>query len=390
MADIGSSQRDAIKQLSPPWLAVGSAERFMYNIGLGSDALLEKFNQAMQARFPKQCDASALPLIGNDRLMAQGPNEPVASFRARLSQAFDAWQRAGARRAVLQQALGYVANGADVRSTKSPIGAIVGTSGGGTFSTWDVFYYGDDTSQPPTHIRNAPSNWDWDGNDQNWQVFLVLYYPIALSSTTGTAMSITATSGGFATVTGLTGMTSSAVGQFLVVTNAATSANNGNFQITNVFSSSSVQIANSAAVAPDGNNGSIHWTLGSFPAIGPGTVWGAPGATWGGNPNISWGLNVSSSYVQGLQALVRLWKSAEGFYPNIIFSFGGGDGTAGNDFSPYSSIGSGNPDGTWGTWAKTSNNLVVPARTTPSTWSKWNAFADGVVIYQNCWTPTGT
>lgn len=388
MADIGRSQRDAVKQLSPPWLADGFAEKFLYNIGLGGDAVLEKMNQAMQARMPGRCDPSALPIIGTDRLMGQGPNESNAAYATRLKKAFDTWQHAGSRRAVLQQVLGYVSNPLNVSTGQVPIGAIVGSSSAGTYSTWDVFYNTSDTAKPPHHQRVAPSNWNWDGTYTPWQAFLVLYFPIVLSTTTGTTASLTAASGGFVTVTGLTGMSSASVGQMLVVTGAATSANNGTFQIASYISASSVTIANSAGVAPDANNAAIAWTLGSYPAIGPEAAWGS-GDTWG-DTAASWGVSVTSGYITALRNLVRLWKRANTFYPWILISFAGADGTTGKEFSPNSSNGAGNPDGTWGTWAKTSGGVSVPSRNSGVGVSKFDAYCDGTAIYQSCWTPTGT
>lgn len=391
MADIAPSQRDAIKQLSPPWLATGFSEKFLYNIGLGADALLEKLNQAMKAHMPTLCDPTALPYLGADRLMGQGPNESNANFRLRLKKAFDTWQNAGSRRSVLQQVLGYVANQSTTFATKMPLGAIVSTSGPGNTSTWDVFYSDDDTTKAPHHRLISGANWNWDGVNPWWNAFLVLYFPIVLSTTTGAAGTLGAVSGGMQTVTGLTGMSTSSLGQFLVVTGAANSSNNGTFQIAQYISATSVKIANSNAVANDAN--AVTWTLGYFPAIAPAPAWGTPGRVWG-DTTMSWGLNVTSGYIQALQGLVRLWKSAQTFYPWIIISFaettGGGTGPFADEFSPNSVQGTGNPDGTWGTWAKTVNGVSVPARNSGIGISRFDAFCDGTAVYQSCFAPTGT
>lgn len=387
--DVARSQRDAIRQLSPPWLAGGSAEKYLYAaLGLPLDALLEKWNEAIQSRLPGAGDPSFLPVLGADRVMGQGINETNAAFAARLTKAFDTWQRAGSRRSVLQQVLGYVANTANVQTGQVPIGAMVNVTGAG--ASWDVFYSTDNLSNPPAHRVVSPTNWNWDGTNSWWWSFLVLYFPVVQSTTTGAAASVTALSGGFATVTGLTGMTSSSVGQMLTVSGAASSANNGIFQIAQYLSSSSVTIANPSAVAADANNGTISWTLGSYPAVGPAPAFGTPGATIGTNSSISIGLSVSNQFISGLRGLVRLWKSANNFVPWMIVSFGGVDGTAGKEFSPLSTQGSGNPDGTWATWAKTSAGVSVAARSTGTTSaSKFDAFCDGTAIYQQAWVPTG-
>jgi len=387
MTDIRFQQRDSIKRLSPPFLAQGVAEKILYTIGLSADAVAEKMNQASQAHMPGLCDPSCLALIGADRVMGQGPNESNASYAVRLQKAFDTWQHAGSSRSVLQQVLGYVSTPANVQSGTVPIGTIVGVSAAGTYAHWDVFYNTSDTSQPPHHQLVSPANWNWDGKNTWFQSFLILYFPIVLSSTTGAAASISSFSGGFATISGITGVTTSSVGQFVVVSGAASSANNGTFQIAQYLSPTAVLIANSKAVTPDANNGSISWTIGSYPAIGPAPAWGTPGLTWG---SWTWGVSVSSAYIAGLRSLVRLWKTANSFFPWIILSFAGGDGTTGKEFSPNSSQGAGNPDGTWGTWAKTVSGVAVPARDSGVGVSKFDAFCDGTAIYQQCFVPTGT
>lgn len=51
------------------------------------------------------------------------------------------------------------------------------------------------------------------------------------------------------------------VGMSLVLSGAASSANNGTFPIAALMSSTSLVIANSSAVAPDANNGAIAWQI---------------------------------------------------------------------------------------------------------------------------------
>jgi hypothetical protein len=77
---------------------------------------------------------------------------------------------------------------------------------------------------------------------------------------TGVVASITTLANGrVVTITGLTGMTPASTNRYLTITNAGTAANNGTFKILSFISSTSVTIINAAAVAPDGNNGSINW-----------------------------------------------------------------------------------------------------------------------------------
>lgn len=76
------------------------------------------------------------------------------------------------------------------------------------------------------------------------------------------AASIAAPTRGRATVTGLSGIVATDKGKFLVITGAATGANNHAHQIEEILSSSSVRIdARAFAVASDANNGALTWLI---------------------------------------------------------------------------------------------------------------------------------
>lgn len=391
---------DAIKVLSPPWLSTGTAEKLMFDIGLAADMNVEKINQAMRAHMPGYGTPTALTYIGNDRVLAQGPNETTAQFTRRIKVAFDTWDHAGSRRAVLEQVFWYFYNPSIVYPTVVPTIEIVG--GNSAATTWDTLYSTSDPTQPPSHAYTSPANFNWDSHNQPWRAWLVLFSQPLTGTQSGTAASLTAVSGGFVTVTGLSGMTSAQIGQYLVISGAATAANNGAFQITAFASATSVTIANSAAVTPDANNGSITWAVEYFPTIAPAPVIGSPGMVIGPtataamtgpylNAQVSIGLLTSPSTFQALRPLVRLWKSATTYYPWFIVSFGGSSGAAGSELSPISSEGAGNPDGTWGHWSKVSGGHVVAARSTgTANFDKFVSFVDGTGIYQNSAVPVLT
>jgi len=65
-------------------------------------------------------------------------------------------------------------------------------------------------------------------------------------------------------LTGLTGMLATDVGQYLTISGAASAGNNGTFKIAAYNNATSVDIYNATAVQPDGNDGSIAWTTGSY------------------------------------------------------------------------------------------------------------------------------
>lgn len=82
----------------------------------------------------------------------------------------------------------------------------------------------------------------------------------SFSSIDGTAASITAISSGTITITGLSNMSASLVGNLINLSNAATAANNGTYLITEYVSSSSVK-AITGTSGTDANNGSISWSM---------------------------------------------------------------------------------------------------------------------------------
>lgn len=86
-----------------------------------------------------------------------------------------------------------------------------------------------------------------------------LFLGSRLSGQTGATASITTFGSGLITLTGLTGMTVASAGNFLTISGAASSGNNGTFLVAAYISATSVQIANASGVASDANNGAITW-----------------------------------------------------------------------------------------------------------------------------------
>ena len=294
----GGQQRDAIKLISPPWLSSGVGEKFMYNLGLSSDAVLEKLNQAVRARMPGLGTPTALSYLGLDRVLTQGPSESNDSFALRLKRAFPTWQLAGNRHAVLEQALVYVANYHAVSATQVPRGVIVGNAviAAANNASWDWYYNTSNIQEPTNHVRKVVNNWNWDNQVLWWRAWLILFFEAGAT-------------------------------------------------------------------------------------IGAEATWG--NGTWGQTGG-SWGLNVEESVFTQLRSLLRLWKSAPTYYPYIIICFNGGSGTTGDELSPNSVSGAGNPDGNWGSHGKNVSGVWVTSR--PNTCR----FVDGSGIYQNCSIHTGT
>jgi hypothetical protein len=421
--------RDNINTMSPGPLKTGNAERYMYTLGLCSDLLLEKANQARKINMPGLGDPSQLPYLAADSVLVQGPNEPNASFVDRVSLTFPNARNWGSRQSILRELQAYATNMQPGVAAVLPEMAIVG--GGPSSATWDLLYNGAKQGSAPVHVVSA-NGWDWDGVIKPWRSWLVLYMALVARGVSGTGATIAngpattiatgqnvsgvwvpgGTSLGtyypFAQVSGLSGMTAENLGDWLVLSSATHGANDGTFQIVQVISATTVLIANSSFVATD----TAAWSLSHYPWIAPGLCWGAPNQTFGqgANPlppadlgeNIngvwqpsadtgdygfasSWGLSCTAQMIQSMRQLVQRWKQAGAYYPNIIVAFDGGDGTYGNAYSPYSTAGRGLPNGSFGTIGENLNGVWSPTRNTNvSEFSAYDCFCGGSGDYAHC------
>ena len=319
---------------------------------------------------------------------------------------------AGSARAVLREVQAYLQNLQPGVSATLPLVTIVGGPWNG-YATWHQLYQGDAFGALPTLTTVAPSNFNWDGLERPWRSWLVLYMSRAATGNSGTLAQTTIALAGsftapgllnagvwvpnaagtpvtspFITVDDLANMPASCVGQWLTLSGSSHSGNNGTFQIVQRLSSSSVVIANPSGVAADA--GPLTWSTSAYPYIGPGLVWGAPGTVWGQGeinlpavdtghlfqgvwqPTVSavagigavngWGLNVSPDQIVSIRGIVQQRKSAGTYYPHIIIAFDGSTGAAGSAYSPNSTTGAGNPDGTFGSVGKLVAGVWVPAR----------------------------
>ena len=207
----------------------------------------------------------------------------------------------------------------------------------------------------------------------------------------GTLGAVTSNSGSFFTITGLASVpgtvTSPTLPAYLTISGAASSGNNGTFQITQQLSPSSVVIANPDGVASDANNGALTWSISYYAGIQPLPVLGFPGAVIGGNSNQCVGCQFpgtpgttnGAGFWTTFRSILGTWKSANTWYVNVILRFSQGDLSSGNDFSPWSTEGDGNPEGTWGLWYTVINNVAVQSRTTSNTLSTFNGFVDATI-----------
>ncbi len=174
--------RDSLLAIAPPWLSDPrqAGGKFLYTIGLATDALIDKCQQAIFARMPEKAQPDALALIGADRLVPQGPGETQAQYAGRVRGAFTLWGRAGINAGVLRQVLGYldaVKPRARIVTDRSHVWV---TAAPGIDPDLPYAYQYGDGGYPVTAI-----NWDWDSaaypdphpNSPNswWRWWLILY-----------------------------------------------------------------------------------------------------------------------------------------------------------------------------------------------------------------------
>jgi|HubBroStandDraft_1064217.scaffolds.fasta_scaffold21327_2 hypothetical protein len=431
--------RDNWPALAPPWLRTGNAERFMYTLELSRDYLCEKAFQATTIRIPGLGDPSQIPYLAFDRQLQQGPAEPNASFLGRLQASLQTWGLAGSRAGILQQLQAYLQNLQPGVPLAYPEITIVGGCYD-TVTTWSQIYFDTPLSGAPTLTTVMPSNFNWDGKSIPWRAWLIL--PMAIvptgqsgsSAQTSTAAAsacftdpgqnvngvwVPATSGTpvnspWLTITDLAGLTAENLGQWLVLSGSSNPGNNDTFPIVTILSETACVIANPNGVASD--TGPLTWSIGEYPYIGPGLVWGTPGYTFGEGelstpaldtgsnvggvwqptiggepPPTSWGLDVSAAVIQSIREILggpgAGWKSSGTWYHNVIISFAAGSGVAGDEYSPNSSPGSGNPDGTFGSVGKLVDGVWVPTRLITS---PFTCYCQGTESWRGCTVPNLT
>jgi len=101
--------RDAIRNISPPWLQVGTAQAILYAIGAQLDALGDALRAGVKVRFPGYYSTESLPLIGRERRIRRGRFETEATYATRLIPWLDHHRRRGGPYAMLAQLHAYYA-----------------------------------------------------------------------------------------------------------------------------------------------------------------------------------------------------------------------------------------------------------------------------------------
>lgn len=95
--------RNMVRELSPWWLRQGIALRILYVIALHLDVLITMAQEAVRRRFPGLDSYDSLPLIGRERRITRGRNEPDAIYASRVARWLDDHRLRGGPYAMLKQ-----------------------------------------------------------------------------------------------------------------------------------------------------------------------------------------------------------------------------------------------------------------------------------------------
>jgi len=94
---------DWLPLLAPNWLQGPVGKPFLQQLGQLLDDERALLVAATQARFPDVTPLEALPIMGAERQLEQGPNEAPELYAGRLKNAWGTWKDAGSHPALLRQ-----------------------------------------------------------------------------------------------------------------------------------------------------------------------------------------------------------------------------------------------------------------------------------------------
>ena len=142
--------RDLGDAISPAWLNAPVGKAYRYAMSVQYDALCDGFAYAVRARFPLIAPPDAFVWFAQDRLIIQGPNEPLSTYAVRLTQWLDLWRHAGSSMAIELALLAYF-------YPLAPQVATIKSAADGSLSEWLTYPVGSvpfpagQTNPPPPH-----------------------------------------------------------------------------------------------------------------------------------------------------------------------------------------------------------------------------------------------
>jgi hypothetical protein len=175
--------RDALRNISPPWLQRGTAQAILYAIGVQVDALGDALRAGVKMRFPGYYSMETLPLIGRERRIRRGRFESETTYASRLIPWLDHHRRRGGPYALLAQLHAYYAPNNFAIELRYASGRVYNMEISGTINRGDTvwtppgdpaqwarwwLYYDWPTPVGDDGIWSDPGTWDdggvWDSN----------------------------------------------------------------------------------------------------------------------------------------------------------------------------------------------------------------------------------
>lgn len=101
------THRDTMKQVCPPWLQRGLAEKILYALALHCDIMADAIIAGVKHRFPGLYSFESLPLLGRERRIPRGRSESDAGYADRLTRFLTDHRRRGGPYAMLAQLFAY-------------------------------------------------------------------------------------------------------------------------------------------------------------------------------------------------------------------------------------------------------------------------------------------
>lgn len=95
--------RDAMHTMLPKWLRNGNIGKVMYTIGLHLDGLGDAAVAGVRRRFPEPSSEDAAAILGHDRKIIRGRDEPWETYAVRLRRWREDHRKRGGPYALLQQ-----------------------------------------------------------------------------------------------------------------------------------------------------------------------------------------------------------------------------------------------------------------------------------------------
>lgn len=169
--------RDTIRKVSPRWLQRGLAEKILYAIGVHWDLLVDMAADGVKRRFPGEAgNFDSLPIIGRERRIRRGPNEPDATYASRLPRWLDDHRTRGGPYAMLAQLHAFYAATPFAIELVYQHGTRFSLATNGTVARDAITWLPDGIPS----VWDDPGFWDddgvWDADSVRWAYWWLFYH----------------------------------------------------------------------------------------------------------------------------------------------------------------------------------------------------------------------